>query len=118
MKANRDPAQRQEVLIQVKVGTAAVCFEYACRAREGMRHIRVANQATAFGGFFHRMTREEETMLKTFAIAAAQAIWPSGLPKNLPPQHVYAKVAGYVQEKHDVTIGKSHILRALGLKQT
>jgi hypothetical protein len=49
--------------------------------------------------------------------AAATAIWgPDGPPKNLPPQVIFQKVGGYVEKQHSVSVGKSQVLRALGLK--
>jgi hypothetical protein len=44
-----------------------------------MRQKRVANQATAFGGFFTSKTREEEMMLKTFAVALFAIVMSVGL---------------------------------------
>jgi hypothetical protein len=49
---------------------------------------------------------------------AAQEIWgANGPPSALPPQHIFQKVADQVQKQHRVEIGKSQVLRALGLKK-
>jgi hypothetical protein len=72
----------------------------ACRVPEGMRHIRVANQATAFGGFFQRMTREEETMLKTFAIALFAIVMSVGLAHAT---HAHKRMLGACAEGKQAT---------------
>jgi hypothetical protein len=50
---------------------------------------------------------------------AAAAIWGSAVPPQaLPPQQVFWKVAEKAAELYpDLTISKSHALRALGLKK-